>query len=134
MNVVVIDTISEPMTVRLFAGKVTDKVTITPRTVLSERLLPAVDTLLARHGVSTGQLERIAVVNAPGSFTSLRIGIATANALAYATGCDLVALPADTPIKDQPTAIAAASPVDRLVPDYGREARITQPKTPPPPP
>jgi len=50
----------------------------------SEMLPGVVMDLLARHGVTLNALEGIAVGLGPGSFTGLRIGAATAKALAYA--------------------------------------------------
>src|SRR5215467_8306216 len=50
----------------------------------SEMLPGVVMELLARHGVALNALEGIAVRLGPGSFTGLRIGAATAKALAYA--------------------------------------------------
>jgi tRNA threonylcarbamoyladenosine biosynthesis protein TsaB len=47
-------------------------------------LLEDVDALLRRGGVREGQLEGIAVGTGPGSFTGLRMGLATARALAFA--------------------------------------------------
>jgi tRNA threonylcarbamoyladenosine biosynthesis protein TsaB len=54
------------------------------------RLLPLVDQALRQGGVGWQQLDRIAVGVGPGGFTGLRIGIATARALAQARGLPLV--------------------------------------------
>ena len=50
----------------------------------SQELLPELERLLAGAGVSWDQLDSIAVGVGPGTFTGLRIGIATARALAQA--------------------------------------------------
>jgi tRNA threonylcarbamoyladenosine biosynthesis protein TsaB len=56
------------------------------RTSTPVRLLEDVDALLRRGGVRESQLEGIAVGTGPGSFTGLRMGLATARALAFALG------------------------------------------------
>ena len=50
----------------------------------SEMLPGVIAELLGRHGVELRALEAIVVGLGPGSFTGLRIGLATAKALAYA--------------------------------------------------
>jgi tRNA threonylcarbamoyladenosine biosynthesis protein TsaB len=55
------------------------------------RLLGLVDEVLDAAGLSLGEVDRIAAGVGPGSFTGLRIGIATARGLAQATGAELVA-------------------------------------------
>jgi len=50
----------------------------------AEKLLPAIDKLLKAKKIKLSDLEKISVENYGGSFTSLRIGVITANALAYA--------------------------------------------------
>lgn len=50
------------------------------------RLLGLVDAALAEAGVRWEQVDRVAVGVGPGSFTGLRIGVATARALAQARG------------------------------------------------
>ena len=54
------------------------------------RLLGLVEEALADAGLAPEELDRIAVGVGPGSFTGLRIGVATARALAQATGAELV--------------------------------------------
>jgi tRNA threonylcarbamoyladenosine biosynthesis protein TsaB len=54
------------------------------------QLLALADDALAEAGLSWGELDRIGVGVGPGSFTGLRIGVATARALGQATGAALV--------------------------------------------
>jgi tRNA threonylcarbamoyladenosine biosynthesis protein TsaB len=56
----------------------------------AQRLLPLVEQALDAAGVSWDSIERIAVGVGPGGFTGLRLGIATARALAQARAVDLV--------------------------------------------
>ena len=50
----------------------------------AEKLLPGIDRLLKSKKIKLSALKKIVVANHGGSFTSLRIGVITANALAYA--------------------------------------------------
>ncbi len=54
------------------------------RTGLPGRLLEDVDALLTSADVEPGELERIVVGTGPGSFTSLRMGLAASRTLAFA--------------------------------------------------
>lgn len=56
----------------------------------ANRLLGAAEAALQRAGLAWEQVDRIAVGVGPGSFTGLRIGIATARALAQGRGLPLV--------------------------------------------
>jgi tRNA threonylcarbamoyladenosine biosynthesis protein TsaB len=70
-------------------------------------LVPGVQELLAGQGWSAQDLEGVIVSRGPGSYTGLRVGIISAKALAYATGCALLAV-------DTFAVIAAQSPPDVL--------------------
>lgn len=50
----------------------------------AEKLVPAINRLLTSQRIALAKLQKIVVANRGGSFTSLRIGVITANALAYA--------------------------------------------------
>ena len=53
----------------------------------SEDLLPSIERVLAAGGRTLASCQRIAVCSGPGSFTGLRVGLATAWGLARALGC-----------------------------------------------
>ena len=59
----------------------------------SQMLPGVIHELLERHRASLPQLSAIAVGLGPGSFTGLRIGLATAKALSYAAQVPLVGVP-----------------------------------------
>src|SRR4051812_25931985 len=52
-------------------------------------LLPAIQSLLRRAGVSLDHLEGIVLSDGPGSFTGLRVGASVAKALVHARGLPL---------------------------------------------
>lgn len=56
----------------------------------ARRLAAAIDALATRLGWAPRAAELVAVVRGPGSFTGLRVGVATAKAIAWATGATLI--------------------------------------------
>lgn len=56
----------------------------------SRGLLAMVDSLLARHRLSLPSLSALAVACGPGSFTGIRIGLASAHGMALASGVPVV--------------------------------------------
>jgi tRNA threonylcarbamoyladenosine biosynthesis protein TsaB len=69
----------------------------------SQELLPELERLLAESGTAWDDVESIAVGVGPGTFTGLRIGVATARALGQALGVDL------RPVSSLETLAAAAA-------------------------
>ena len=58
----------------------------------SERLVPAVKRLLEVNGWTLGELAAIVVVNGPGSFTGVRVGLSAAKGLSEAVNVPMVAV------------------------------------------
>jgi tRNA threonylcarbamoyladenosine biosynthesis protein TsaB len=59
----------------------------------AEALLPALDALLTEAGVPLATIDAFAVSIGPGSFTGLRVGIATVKGLAFGTGRPVAPVP-----------------------------------------
>lgn len=60
----------------------------------STNLMPMVDAALAATGLTIRDMDRLAVVTGPGSFTGVRIGVSTVKGLAHAAGKPCVAVDA----------------------------------------
>ncbi len=58
----------------------------------SENLMTLIDDLFRNTGVSPEDIDLVAVSSGPGSFTGLRVGISTAQGLAFALGKDLAGI------------------------------------------
>ncbi len=63
------------------------------RSTHSERLMPAIDSLLQGAALSIRDIQGIALTIGPGSFTGLRIGVSTVKGLAYALRVPVVGIP-----------------------------------------
>jgi tRNA threonylcarbamoyladenosine biosynthesis protein TsaB len=73
-------------------------------------LAPAVADLLAGAGWVPRDVSAVVVSRGPGSYTGLRVGLMSAKAFAYATGCTLLAVETFAAIASQ--APEGASPLD----------------------
>jgi tRNA threonylcarbamoyladenosine biosynthesis protein TsaB len=71
------------------SGDLVGEVTLRNHESHAERMLPALEWLLATIGTSLGDCAAVAVSQGPGSFTGLRAGLATAKGLAFSLGVPL---------------------------------------------
>jgi tRNA threonylcarbamoyladenosine biosynthesis protein TsaB len=115
MKILLIDTCAAAGTIAL-----TDTTGVSARRELAERsaaadLLPAVRALLAEKQLALGDLDAIAVVTGPGSFTGVRIGVSAAKGLCEGTGKPLIAI-------SRLAVLASLCPSERVHPvlDAGR--------------
>ncbi len=72
--------------------QVLGEILLNVRSTHSERLLSSVEQLLSDVGLTLADIDAFGVVVGPGSFTGVRIGVATGKGLAMATGKPLVAV------------------------------------------
>ncbi|NQV13799.1 MAG: tRNA (adenosine(37)-N6)-threonylcarbamoyltransferase complex dimerization subunit type 1 TsaB [Parcubacteria group bacterium] len=87
----IIDTISKQSLVALGEkGGLVGKIIWQSNYKQSEELLVKVDELLTENGVRQADLTGVVVVNGPGSYTGIRVGVATGNALGFALGASVV--------------------------------------------
>lgn len=82
----------------------------------AERLLPEIDLLLHKIEKKSSDLTSIKVANKGGSFTALRIGIVTANALAYAL---------DIPVASLDDKKIIVNKIKMAKPEYSSEPNIS---------
>lgn len=88
MLTLAIDTATKVCAVALCEeGKVLAEYNINMGMTHSEGLLPQLEQVLKRAKVNKEAIELLAVSMGPGSFTGLRIGLATAEAMAYSWHC-----------------------------------------------
>ncbi len=125
MNYIAVDTASGTLKVLVsYGGKTEYRSDISFKSA-SEKLLVLIDSALGELGAGIGDMDFFACVTGPGSFTGIRIGMATVKAFAYVTGKKIVPVnslellaacrPGDTTV-----AVADASNGMRYVAVYGR--------------
>ena len=73
-------------------GMLLGAVSLEGRASRNEKLLPAIDWLLQESAVDRKQIDLFAVTRGPGSFTGVRVGLATVQGLALALGRPVCAL------------------------------------------
>lgn len=64
-------------------GTVISEISINDKNTHSVKLMPAIDMLFKNAGKVVSDIDAVAVINGPGSYTGLRIGVSAAKAIAY---------------------------------------------------
>jgi tRNA threonylcarbamoyl adenosine modification protein YeaZ len=93
MIVLAIDTAGVDCSAALYdsaADKILSATTETIGKGHAERLMAIIDDTLAASGLTLRAVDRLAVVIGPGSFTGIRVGVATVRGLALALGIEAV--------------------------------------------
>ena len=89
-----IETASLACSVALFQGEepIAHRHEVDATYIHAERLLPLIDQVLVEAGKTHQDLQSVVVSAGPGSYTGLRIGVATAKGLCHALGIPLIAM------------------------------------------
>ncbi|MDR3181815.1 MAG: tRNA (adenosine(37)-N6)-threonylcarbamoyltransferase complex dimerization subunit type 1 TsaB [Planctomycetaceae bacterium] len=71
----------------------------------SQTLHPAIEELFTQSGTLPNDITVLAVVNGPGSFTGLRVGVTAAKVFAYACGAEIIAVSTFDAVKLETSAV-----------------------------
>ena len=93
MKVLAFDTSSKALSLAILEDKqVLAETTINIKKNHSITLMPAIDFLMSSLDLTPKDLDRIVVAEGPGSYTGLRIAVATAKTLAHTLKIELVGM------------------------------------------
>ncbi len=92
---------------------------------LSDTILNNIHELLSKHQLTLHDINKIGVYKGPGSFTGLRIGITTANSLAYAM---FVPITSGSGAEWQKQCLDKSTDENNVIPEYGADPHITKQK------
>ena len=93
MNVLAIDTSNQLLGVALWKkGELKAEYTANIKRNHSVGLMPAIDHIMSETDTTPKDLDRIAIAKGPGSYTGVRIGLATAKTLAWSLNIPVVGI------------------------------------------
>ena len=92
MNLLAIDTTTKVASVAIQKEEAITMHSISNEITHSEKLLPLIDSTLKEVKLTINDIDTYAVINGPGSFTGLRIGLATLKAFAMITQAKIFSL------------------------------------------
>ncbi|MCA9344146.1 tRNA (adenosine(37)-N6)-threonylcarbamoyltransferase complex dimerization subunit type 1 TsaB [Candidatus Saccharibacteria bacterium] len=95
---------------------------------LAETIHLKISTLLKAENKNWQDITGVVCYKGPGSFTGLRIGATVANSLAYSLDIPAVGTTGDDWISKGIKQLPKNADEQIVVPEYGRPARITEPK------
>lgn len=124
-NILFIDTSTDQSMVKLLRnGKVVDEKFWAGHGDLSETLLTKTQELLRNNKLKLSNLDQIAVNLGPGSYTGLRIGVTTANFLAWSLNLPIIA----ATIYHDKLSFIRVKKQQFILPKYQHPAYITRPR------
>ena len=108
-------------------GQILIKKTVPAKYMQSEKLLLNIQKLVNKK---LGKLKGIIVIEGPGSFTALRIGVTTANTMAWALQIPIIGISLDNKtdeglIKEGYNKLKKIKKFKAVMPKYGRQPNIT---------
>jgi tRNA threonylcarbamoyladenosine biosynthesis protein TsaB len=92
MKILLIDTCGATGSIALAGAAPSPVVVSLPGRSAAERLVPTIHSLAVGLGLSLAELDAVAVVHGPGSFTGERVGLSAAKGLCHALNLPLVAI------------------------------------------
>ncbi|MDE6276378.1 MAG: tRNA (adenosine(37)-N6)-threonylcarbamoyltransferase complex dimerization subunit type 1 TsaB [Clostridia bacterium] len=93
MKILAVDTAWDNMVVTLYSdGALYSEVSLDGAKKHNSLILPMIDRLLGKANIKIGDVNYFAAVVGPGSFTGIRIGVSSINALTFACGAKSVAI------------------------------------------
>ncbi|MGL5693616.1 MAG: tRNA (adenosine(37)-N6)-threonylcarbamoyltransferase complex dimerization subunit type 1 TsaB [Peptostreptococcaceae bacterium] len=91
MKILGIDTSSNASSVAVIEdNKLICEYTVNTKTTHSQKLMPMIENMLLISGLNIKEIDAIAICIGPGSFTGLRIGMATAKAIAHVNDLPII--------------------------------------------
>ena len=93
MNILSADTSTDVLSIALSTDNSYEERLVKGRFSHSEDLLAEIESLLSRAGIGMADLDLLAVTKGPGSFTGLRIGMASMKGISSALSVPLVSIP-----------------------------------------
>ncbi len=94
MNILAIDTTTRNASVALKSGDKLNYLSEENDITHSEKLLPLIDNILTDNALKIKDIDLFAVINGPGSFTGVRIGLATVKAFTMVNNKEIFAISA----------------------------------------
>ena len=93
MNILSLDTSTPVLSLSLRTGKSYEERKIIGNFSHSENLLPEIESMVERAGIKLSMIDLLICTKGPGSFTGLRVGMATLKGISLASGAPLVSVP-----------------------------------------